>query len=170
MARELEVGRYCSLRTTGEEGNPRRISPFSFVMIPPADPGSGLVVVSFDTGGELAKLFADAWFEKADASLRKRSSQGEQLIRNLKEHRKSSLARWIASPPLRHYGFVTAFCADRAWRNTAAKSLISSRSAAGRRAERMLKHDRVERFALIAFQLTNEMQCPEVVRFFDGAD
>ena len=33
--------------------------------------GSGLVVVSFDTGGELAKLFADAWFEKTDASLRK---------------------------------------------------------------------------------------------------
>jgi hypothetical protein len=29
------------------------------------------VVVSFDIGGELARLFADAWFEKTDASLRK---------------------------------------------------------------------------------------------------
>jgi hypothetical protein len=27
--------------------------------------------VSFDTGGEIAKQFADAWFEKTDASLRK---------------------------------------------------------------------------------------------------
>ena len=35
VARELEIGRYCSLRTTWEEGNPRRISPFSFFMIPP---------------------------------------------------------------------------------------------------------------------------------------
>ena len=28
----------------------------------------------------------------------------------------------------------------------------------------------VERFALIALQLTDEVQCPEVIRFFDGAD
>ena len=43
-----------------EEGDPRRMSPFSFFMIPPpiyrATPRA---VVSFDTGGELAKLFAD---------------------------------------------------------------------------------------------------------------
>jgi hypothetical protein len=32
--------------------------------------GSGLVVVSFDTG-ELAKQFADAWFEKTDTLLKK---------------------------------------------------------------------------------------------------
>jgi hypothetical protein len=29
-----------------------------------------LVVVSFETGGELAKLFADAWFERSDALLK----------------------------------------------------------------------------------------------------
>jgi hypothetical protein len=33
--------------------------------------GSGLVVVRFETGRELAEQFADAWFEKTDASLRK---------------------------------------------------------------------------------------------------
>ena len=39
--------------------------------------GSGLVVVSFDTGGDLAKQFADAWFEKTDASLRKGFTNNE---------------------------------------------------------------------------------------------
>jgi hypothetical protein len=29
-----------------------------------------LVVVSFDTGGELAKGFADAWFEKSDSFMK----------------------------------------------------------------------------------------------------
>jgi hypothetical protein len=32
--------------------------------------GSGLVVVSFDTGGELAREFADAWFQKADGFMK----------------------------------------------------------------------------------------------------
>ena len=32
--------------------------------------GSGLVVVSFETGGEVASQFADAWFEKTDAFVR----------------------------------------------------------------------------------------------------
>ena len=43
-----------------------------------------------------------------------------------------SLARWFASHSALHYGFVTAFCADRAWRNTAAKflSLPGARLAA----------------------------------------
>jgi len=33
--------------------------------------GSGLVVVSFGSGGEVAKQFADAWFEKRDAFMKK---------------------------------------------------------------------------------------------------
>lgn len=32
--------------------------------------GSGLVVVSFDNGGELAKQFADVWFEKSEAFMK----------------------------------------------------------------------------------------------------
>jgi hypothetical protein len=39
--------------------------------------GSGLVVVSCDTGGELAKQFADAWLEKTDALLKKGRSNKE---------------------------------------------------------------------------------------------
>jgi hypothetical protein len=42
--------------------------------------GSGLVVVSFDTGGEIAKQFADAWFEKADAFMRKGLSNDENRL------------------------------------------------------------------------------------------
>ena len=72
VARELEIGRYCSLRTT-VRGRQSTQDIALFIFHDPAAnlSGSGLVVVSFDTGGELAKLFADAWFEKADASLRK---------------------------------------------------------------------------------------------------
>ena len=32
--------------------------------------GSGLVVVSFETGADVASQFADAWFEKTDAFVR----------------------------------------------------------------------------------------------------
>jgi hypothetical protein len=39
--------------------------------------GSALVVVSFDTGGELAKQFADAWFEKTDAFMKEGLSNKE---------------------------------------------------------------------------------------------
>lgn len=72
VARELKIGRYCSLRTT-VRGRQSTQDIALFIFHDPAATlsGSGLVVVSFDTGGELAKLFADAWFEKTDASLRK---------------------------------------------------------------------------------------------------
>jgi hypothetical protein len=72
VARELEIGRYCSLRTT-VRGRQSTQDIALFIFHDPAAnlSGSGLVVVSFDTSGELAKLFADAWFEKTDASLRK---------------------------------------------------------------------------------------------------
>jgi hypothetical protein len=71
VARELEIGRYCSLRTT-VRGRQSRQDIALFVYHVAANlSGSGLVVVSFETGGELAEQFADAWFEKTDASLRK---------------------------------------------------------------------------------------------------
>ncbi len=72
VARELETGRYCSLRTTvrGRQST-QDIALFIYQDSAADLSGSGLVVVSFDTGGDLAKQFADAWFEKTDASLRK---------------------------------------------------------------------------------------------------
>jgi len=68
VARELEIGRYCSLRTTvrGKQST-QDIALFIYRDLAADLLGSGLVVVSFDTGGELAKQFADAWFEKTDA-------------------------------------------------------------------------------------------------------
>ena len=72
VARELEIRRYCSLRTTVRGRlSTQDIAVFVFYDSTAELSGSGLVVVSFDTGGELAKQFADAWFEKIDASLRK---------------------------------------------------------------------------------------------------
>lgn len=72
VARELEIGRYCSLRTTVRGRlSTQDIAFFVFYNFTAELSGSGLVVVSFDTGGELAKQFADAWFEKTAASLRK---------------------------------------------------------------------------------------------------
>ena len=67
VARELEIGRYCSLRTTvrGRQ-SAQDIALFIFHDAAANLSGSGLVVVS-----ETAKRFADAWFEKTDASLRK---------------------------------------------------------------------------------------------------
>jgi hypothetical protein len=72
VARELEVGRYCSLRTTvrGRKST-QDIVLFIYRDLAADLLGSGLVVVSFDTGGELAKRFADAWFEKSDAFMQK---------------------------------------------------------------------------------------------------
>ena len=71
VTRELEIGRYCSLRTTvrGRQ-SAQDIALFIYHDAAANLSGSGLVVVSFDTGGELAKLFADAWFEKTDALLK----------------------------------------------------------------------------------------------------
>ena len=72
VARELEIVRYCSLRTTvrGRQST-QDIALFIYHDAAANLSGSGLVVVSFDKGGEIAKQFADAWFEKTDASLRK---------------------------------------------------------------------------------------------------
>ena len=71
VARELEIGRYCSLRTTvrGKQST-QDIALFIYRDLAADLSGSGLVVVSFDTGGELAKQFADAWFEETDAFMK----------------------------------------------------------------------------------------------------
>ena len=70
VARELEIGRYRSLRTTvrGKQST-QDIALFIYRDLAADLLGSGLVVVSFDTG-ELAKQFADAWFEKTDAFMK----------------------------------------------------------------------------------------------------
>src|SRR5215469_417147 len=61
-----------------KEDNRPRISPFFFYHDVSADLlGSGLVAVSFDTGGELAKEFVDAWFQKADAAIKEGLSNKE---------------------------------------------------------------------------------------------
>jgi hypothetical protein len=71
VARELPRGRYCSLRTTvrGKQST-QDIALFIYRDLAADLLGSGLVVVSFDSGGELAKQFADAWFEKTDALMK----------------------------------------------------------------------------------------------------
>ena len=67
VARELEPGAYCDLRTTVRgKRSTQDIAVFVY-----RDPtgnlfGSGLVVVSFDIGCEVAKKFANAWFEKGE--------------------------------------------------------------------------------------------------------
>jgi hypothetical protein len=68
VARELERGRYCSLRTTvrGRQST-QDIAIFIYRDFAAHLFGCGVVVVSFDIGGELAKEFADAWFQKVDA-------------------------------------------------------------------------------------------------------
>ena len=78
VARELEIGRYCSLRTTvrGKQST-QDIALFIYRDLAADLLGSGLVVVSFDTGGELAKQFADAWFEKTDAFMKEGLSNKE---------------------------------------------------------------------------------------------
>ncbi len=71
VARELERGTYCSLRTTiqGKQST-QDIAFFIYRDLAGDLFGSGLVVVSFDTGGELAKQFTDAWFEKSDVFMK----------------------------------------------------------------------------------------------------
>jgi hypothetical protein len=68
VARELEVGKYCSLRTTvrGRQST-QDIALFIYRDLVGDLFGSGLVVVSFEYGGDVAKQFADTWFEKSDA-------------------------------------------------------------------------------------------------------
>ena len=71
VAQELKPGRYCSLRTTVlRKQSTQDIALFIYHDVSADLLGSGLVVVSFDTGGELAREFADAWFQKADAFMK----------------------------------------------------------------------------------------------------
>ena len=71
VARELERGTYCSLRTTVQgKQSTQDIAFFIYRDLAGDLFGSGLVVVSFDTGGELAKQFTDAWFEKSDVFMK----------------------------------------------------------------------------------------------------
>jgi hypothetical protein len=78
VAQELDTGRYCSLRTTVRgKLSTQDIALFIYRDLAADLLGSGLVVVSFDTGGEIAKQFADAWFEKTDAFMRKGLSNDE---------------------------------------------------------------------------------------------
>ena len=78
VARELEKGRCCSLRTTirGRQST-QDIALFIYRDLDADLLVSGLVVVTFDTGGELAKEFADARFQKADAFMKESLSNKE---------------------------------------------------------------------------------------------
>ena len=71
MARELEMGRYCSLRPTVRgRRSTQDVALFIFHDQAGNRSGYGPVVVSFDTGSELAKLFAEAWLERSNALLK----------------------------------------------------------------------------------------------------
>jgi hypothetical protein len=71
VARELQRGTYCSLRTTVQgKQSTQDIAFFIYRDLASDLFGAGLVVVSFDTGGELAKQFTDAWFEKSDVLMK----------------------------------------------------------------------------------------------------
>ena len=78
VARELKIGRYCSLRTTvrGRQST-QDIALFIYHDVSGDLLGSGLVAVSFETGGELAKEFVDAWFQKADTAIKEGLSNKE---------------------------------------------------------------------------------------------
>jgi hypothetical protein len=73
VAQELQRGTYCSLRTTikGKQST-QDIAFFIYRDLVGDLFGSGLVVVSFDIGGELAKQFTDEWFEKSDMLIKER--------------------------------------------------------------------------------------------------
>ena len=75
VTRELERGGYCSLRTTvrGRQST-QDIAIFVFRDLAADLFGCGLVVISFNIGTELAKEFADAWFQKVDALMTERLS------------------------------------------------------------------------------------------------
>lgn len=78
VGRELEKGRYCSLRTTvrGKQST-QDIALFIYRDLSADLSGSGLVVVTFDTGGQLAEQFANAWFERTDTFIREELSNKE---------------------------------------------------------------------------------------------
>jgi hypothetical protein len=78
VAREFGIGRYCSLRTTVRgKRSTQDIALFIYRDLAADLLGSGLVVVSFDTGGEFAKQFADAWFEKTDKFMKEGHSNNQ---------------------------------------------------------------------------------------------
>jgi hypothetical protein len=78
VAAELGTGRYCSLRTTVRgKLSTQDIALFIYRDLAANLLGSGLVVVSFDTGGEFAKQFADAWFEKTDKFMKEGHSNNQ---------------------------------------------------------------------------------------------
>jgi hypothetical protein len=67
VTQELERETYWSLRTTVQgKQSTQDIAFFIYRDLAGSLSGSGLVVVSFDIGGELAKQFTDEWFEKSD--------------------------------------------------------------------------------------------------------
>jgi hypothetical protein len=71
VSRELQRGTYCSLRTTVQGKQSRQdIAFFIYRDLTGYLLGSGLVVLSFGTGGELAKKFTDAWFEKSEVVIK----------------------------------------------------------------------------------------------------
>jgi hypothetical protein len=71
VARGLALGRYCSLRTTVQgRQSTQDIALFIYHDLDARLVGSGLVVVSFGNGAEVAGQFADAWFEKTDTFVR----------------------------------------------------------------------------------------------------
>jgi hypothetical protein len=73
VSRELQRETYWSLRTTVQgKQSTQDIAFFIYRDFAGDLSGSGLVVVSFDIGGELAKQFADAWFEKCDRLIKER--------------------------------------------------------------------------------------------------
>jgi hypothetical protein len=78
VARELQKGRYCSLRTTvrGRQST-QDIAIFVYRDFAADLFGCGLVVISFSIGTELAEEFADAWFQKVDAFMIERLSNNE---------------------------------------------------------------------------------------------
>jgi hypothetical protein len=71
VARELELGSYSSLRTTVKGTRSAQDIAIFIYRDPGGDLfGFGLVVISLDGGGgELAKQFADAWFQKNDTCM-----------------------------------------------------------------------------------------------------
>jgi hypothetical protein len=78
VQRGLERGYYCSLRTTvrGKQST-QDIALFVYRDLAGDLSGSGLVVVSLETGGELAKQFADAWFQTTDTFMKEALSNRE---------------------------------------------------------------------------------------------
>jgi hypothetical protein len=75
VARHLEVGSYCSLRTTVKGRRSAQDIALFIYRNPAADLlGSGLVVVSLNSTGELARRFADVWFEQSDLFMKERFS------------------------------------------------------------------------------------------------